>query len=300
MRPPEDPSPDPASPDPPVRARDLEKIREKQPIYLEPRQVLRIVLLSIGGLAAAFGAGWWARGTPPPAPREEDPPACEYPSALPVPREVPEDHDGARVARSQVLPMPSEVEPRDGEPLAVSWTRRPPDETPPPPPPPVPPTAPAAEERSPLPQVPPTTPPSGTATGPRIPGQAVPEPPIARKDDSAPPAPSPSVEDSGKAAADRPDALAPQDPATGARIPLAQRRWSVQVRAYRDPQLAEEYAATLKKRGYSARVLAGRDPAGTAWYRIHVGRFATSAEAQRFAARFNAREGEKSIAVEGP
>jgi len=47
-------------------------------------------------------------------------------------------------------------------------------------------------------------------------------------------------------------------------------------------------------------VLTGRDPEGTPWYRIHVGRFTTSAEAQRFAARFNVREGEKAIAVEGP
>lgn len=293
MRPPEEPTPDRTSPEPPVQARDLEKIQEKQPIYLEPRQVFRWALLGIGGLAAAFGAGWWARGTPPPATRSGEPQACACPSAVPGPQEVPPEPEGARVVRSQVLPQPPEVTPRPPEPLALVPERRSPDEAPPLPPParpPVPQSPPPAEAPAGLASLgPPPPPPTAEAHGAPAPGTGTP------RSSDAPPSAAPA---SGHSAAEGPAAQGASTPSTT--VPLAQRRWSVQVRAYRDPQLAQEYAATLKKRGYSARVLTGRDPEGTPWYRIHVGRFTTSAEAQRFAARFNVREGEKAIAVEGP
>lgn len=263
MKPPEDPSQ--APPDPPVRPRDLEKIREKQPIYLEPRQVLRLALVAVCGLAAAFVGGWWSRGSPPPAPRNEVPAACQCPTATTGIPEAPPALEAARVVRSQVLPQPPEVAPRDAEPLAVAWARRPPDDAPAHPPVP-------SSTASPMPL---------SAPPPAVPNAAAPNDPATGLSDRATAQDSPS-------------------PGASRSIPLAQRRWSVQVRAYRDPQLAQEYAGTLKKRGYSARVLTGKDPEGVLWYRIHVGRFATSAEAQRFATRFNVREGEKAIAVEGP
>jgi len=76
--------------------------------------------------------------------------------------------------------------------------------------------------------------------------------------------------------------------------------WAVQARAFRDEPGAQEYVAALKTRGYTARVIPFKDPSGTTWYRIRLGRFQALSAAQEFAAKFNRRENESAIAVEVP
>ncbi len=76
--------------------------------------------------------------------------------------------------------------------------------------------------------------------------------------------------------------------------------WAIQARAFRDEPLAVEYVASLKKQGYTARVVSFADGAGFTWYRIRLGRFSSLAEAQSFAAKFNNREHEQAITVEVP
>ena len=71
--------------------------------------------------------------------------------------------------------------------------------------------------------------------------------------------------------------------------------WAIQARAFRDEPLAVEYVASLKKQGYTARVVSFADGAGITWYRIRLGRFSSLAEAQSFATKFNNREHEQAI-----
>ncbi len=90
----------------------------------------------------------------------------------------------------------------------------------------------------------------------------------------------------------------PAEPAAAGPAKVARALYAVQARAFRDEAVAKEYVAVLKKRGYTARTLPFRNPAGETWYRIRLGRFETLAAAQSFAAKFNRRENEQSIAVE--
>lgn len=76
------------------------------------------------------------------------------------------------------------------------------------------------------------------------------------------------------------------------------RQYEIQVRSFKERENAEEFAESLKAKGYSAHVALFVNNNGVNWYRVRTGKFKTSAEASAWVAEFNARENEDAIAVE--
>lgn len=79
--------------------------------------------------------------------------------------------------------------------------------------------------------------------------------------------------------------------------PKASARYEVQVCSYREESMASEHADKLRSKGYRTRIIKFVDQAGVTWYRVRVGSFDSVSKAQEFTSRFNAREGERAIAV---
>jgi cell division septation protein DedD len=75
--------------------------------------------------------------------------------------------------------------------------------------------------------------------------------------------------------------------------------FAVQVSSYREVEVARETASALRAKGYKARVVEFTDAAGATWYRVRIGKFDSASGAGEFASRFNAREGEHAIPVPG-
>lgn len=71
--------------------------------------------------------------------------------------------------------------------------------------------------------------------------------------------------------------------------------FTVQVRSYKDAALANEFAAMLRSQGYTVEVVPHEDGSGQVWFRVRVGRFRTLEEARNFAARLNERTGDRAI-----
>lgn len=130
-----------------------------------------------------------------------------------------------------------------------------------------------------------------------------------------PPTGPPRVESSeAKAPPARPDppekvekTVKPRKPAkkTAARKPESRQAapdFAVQVRAYRDRASAREFADALVLKGYKPHIVRFKDGQGRGWFRVRLGRFPSSDKAQEFAARFNEKEATDAIpvAVETP
>lgn len=75
---------------------------------------------------------------------------------------------------------------------------------------------------------------------------------------------------------------------------LASGWFTVQVRSYRDEAMAHEFAQSLRAEGYSVEV-ARHEDGSQAWFRVRVGRFPTLSEARDFARRLNERTGDRAI-----
>ncbi len=78
---------------------------------------------------------------------------------------------------------------------------------------------------------------------------------------------------------------------------LASGWFTVQVRSYRDEALAREFAGSLRAEGYSVEVARHDDAEGRAWFRVRVGRFPAVGEARDFARRLNERTGNQAIVM---
>jgi hypothetical protein len=371
-----------------VRIRDLDRIREKTPLYLEPRHLALLAGVLVAVLAGAFVGGWWlgrddgaAAGKVAGAPAAPVQPPGE--EARGAGARAPEAA-GRHAVQGRVLPPPPDLVARAEEGTAAGARREteavpeppaaPPEPVPAPvavaaapepvptlvpiaAPAPVPEPAPAPEPPAPAPEPPAPTPGPVVVAVAAVAATPTPEPPAPTPEPPAPeagedfwpflrvtdldlcascvvadgactppappaPAPAPSVEGVASAPGTAPDAppvpadvaapsradvaakpVAAAKPAPAARpapVPKAAGTWSVQARSYKDEAGAQEYAAVLKTRGYTARVFPFDDRAGTRWYRVRIGRFTTLAAAQSFASTFNRRESETAIAVEAP
>lgn len=79
---------------------------------------------------------------------------------------------------------------------------------------------------------------------------------------------------------------------------LEQKKYSVQVRSFKEKELAEQHADLLKSKGYNPYVVTFTDPSGIEWFRVRVGKFDNSTDASTFARELNAKEAEQAIPVE--
>jgi cell division protein FtsN len=100
----------------------------------------------------------------------------------------------------------------------------------------------------------------------------------------------------------RTSAAAPRSPtapaAKATTPPGPAKAYSVQVRSYQEESAAQEFIASLAKRGFKARIIRFVGPDGATWFRVRIGLFKTLGAAQDFAHRFNQRQNEQAIVVE--
>jgi cell division protein FtsN len=137
------------------------------------------------------------------------------------------------------------------------------------PPPPTPPRAQPQAATPPAPAVAPPAPPAAVATAPAPSGGADAHPPAAA---ATPPSP---------ADATAPATAPPPSSPTGG--------WTVQANPTRDLPEAQSLAKVLRGRGYDAVVVRVRRD-GDTWYRVRVGRYATSEQATQMMQRLRERE----------
>jgi len=77
----------------------------------------------------------------------------------------------------------------------------------------------------------------------------------------------------------------PAAPAASARV-----RYTVQVGAYPEKAMAEEEVRNMKRRGYSAFLVATNIPDKGTWYRVRIGSFANKEAAEKLAGELRAKE----------
>lgn len=315
--------------------RDLDRIREKVTLRLEPRHAL---LAGIGGVAllvAAFAAGLLVGRSCEQATAEAPSSAIEAPAApAPALDPAPPRDPTPPARRHAVLPViapPPEARGPADAPVAEA-PRRGPDEAPaPPPPPPLP-------DDGPWPALAVTDPCAGHScatpdgAGCVVP-PAAPGPPLAEVHDAIAQRwqghhdfwsrqlrftarsfrtagsclsawvslalQSPPASPAASSAAPRSPSPATVQPAPAPSpahaTALASGWFTVQVRSYRDEALAREFAGSLRSEGYSVEVTRHEDAEGQAWFRVRVGRFPTLGEARDFARRLNERTGDQAI-----
>ncbi|NOZ02116.1 MAG: hypothetical protein GXP54_09535 [Deltaproteobacteria bacterium] len=73
--------------------------------------------------------------------------------------------------------------------------------------------------------------------------------------------------------------------------------FAVQVRAYRESAKAAEFVNALVLKGYKPFIVKYTDAQGHKWFRVRMGRFDNAVKAQEFAAEFNAKEAAEAIPV---
>lgn len=321
------PEPRPDRPPIEVRIRDLDKIRERAPLRVEPRHIRRTLLLVLGLVGLAF-AGGFLLGSGMMSPREPMPPHAGEPARVVLAAPLPDDPasealpssigvlaGSGGVAGEAGLPSGSVVPVPVPEPVPASA----PVVVPAPAPEPVPISESAGDPQ-----------PAVLATAHALLRVELPDP-RAGDIDLAPggrrgcephvqavglPVPwsvvrvsDPGAECSRLSPADacvRVEAVAVRvEPEPGAAPPerappKPARRFQVQVRAYQDEQAANAYASSLVDSGYPARVVPFVDARGKHWFRIRIGRYNSQAEAQAFSREFNQRHNEQSVTVEVP
>lgn len=321
-----------------MKIRDLDRIRERTPVYLEPLHLALGTASLVALVAAVFVGGYFlGRGGVDETTRPPD----LVPVATadgPAPATLRKNGPPGGATRGQVLPPPLEIPTRSNE-SPVVMERRGQDVLPLPAAPPQEPQDAAPVARPAIPVAPSTSEPAVAALPPAPPPSVPSTPPVPIVAPVAPASPvsqpasdgdwywpgvmvtdlagcmSCVVADGACRTPDLPVPAEPERPPPGSPVakdpvpdatdapkapPKPGATWAVQARAFRDEAGAREYVTALKSRGYTARVVPFKDPSGTAWFRIRLGRFQTLLAAQSFAAKFNLREHETAIAVEVP
>ncbi len=302
-----------------VSLRDLDRIREKVTIRIEPRHA---VLASLGGVAllcAAFAIGVLVGRSCEPAerapsgPKQPGAPLATQAAPIPAPQR-------SSVRRHQVLPRPVEARGPSLEPL-TAWTRRGPDDVP------LPPQARPMADDSAWPVLAVSDPCAGYSCAALGCAEPTLESPaqwareavrstqdrfrrahalvvrLATLTTSLPPRlvlhalrSLPAVAVASPTPLNKPSATS--GPVTLApAAPLPSGWFTVQVRSYRDEALAREFAASLRSEGYTVEVVRHEDDAGQTWYRVRVGRFPSVPQARDFARRLNERTGDQAIVM---
>lgn len=73
--------------------------------------------------------------------------------------------------------------------------------------------------------------------------------------------------------------------------------YSVQVRSYHDPALAEEFAAELKKKGYQAEISEFVNQSGEKYYRVRIGTYREIEQAKGLKTKLLEKEGFDSMVI---
>lgn len=307
-----DPPVNPREPEP-VSVRDLDRIREKVTLQVEPRHALLAGVGAVTLVVAAFGVGVLVGRS---CDRPEPPPSSGTVGARPaVARPVPPRDAPVPTRRHAVLPLPP-PEAR-GLPDALVADRRGPVEV----------LAPAVADDGPWPALALTDPCAGVSCAVPDGGGCVLSPRPRQVWANVSGAANSSsrrlreLQFAARNALHAAESLfsrwvllalrsAPTTPATASALAsvapaparahataLASGWFTVQVRSYRDEALAREFAGSLRSEGYSVEVSRHDDAEGHAWFRVRVGRFSTLGEARDFARRLNERTGDQAIVM---
>ncbi|MBI5043954.1 MAG: SPOR domain-containing protein [Nitrospirae bacterium] len=78
-------------------------------------------------------------------------------------------------------------------------------------------------------------------------------------------------------------------------LPAKEKRFTLQVAAFKEREKAEDIAGSLKKKGYDPYIVPVTIPEKGVWYRVRIGRFATRPDAQSIQARLKKSEGISSF-----
>lgn len=74
-----------------------------------------------------------------------------------------------------------------------------------------------------------------------------------------------------------------------------EKRFTLQIAAFKEKDKAEDVAGSLKKKGYEPYIVPVTIPAKGVWYRVRIGRFSTRPDAQNIQARLKNSEGISSF-----
>ena len=74
-----------------------------------------------------------------------------------------------------------------------------------------------------------------------------------------------------------------------------EKRFALQIAAFKEKDKAEDVAGSLKKKGYEPYIVPVTIPEKGIWYRVRIGRFATRPDAQNIQARLKNSEGISSF-----
>jgi septal ring-binding cell division protein DamX len=272
--------------------RDLDRVRDKIEIRLEPRQVVLLGILTTAFSGGLFAAGYVV-GTRFSSPSREVPDLAAIDAASRASRTEPKAA-GAPVALGDVefmFPAVLDAAGRGQRPAVAAPAPPPKSEAPPPPsvaeaPPPV--RLPALEVAAPPSEAPPpkieikALPAPAKAAAPE---PHEPPPGEAEKQTAAakPPPPPDEVEKATAAAAAEEDAPAPK--AAEPPKPAAP-QYTLQVKAVQDKAEADAFMAELRRAGFEPQMILADLPGKGRWYRIRVGRFADMDEAREFQRKY--------------
>ncbi len=284
--------------------RDLDRVRDKIEVRLEPRQV---VLLAVGTMlfsgllfAAGFMLGRSRAPTPAPAPlaigtvASEAIEAADTAPARPaaigeVTFEFPSmlgSRPGREVTRRRPMRLSKGVVPVAGA-KAEAPAEAPAEEA----------EAPVGKAEAPAPEIARIDPPAPKApVDPPAPAAPSPAPePIAARPTIAPiPADPEPIDEDDPDAAPPPPATPPTAAPEPVRPPepAADARYTLQVKAARDKAEADAFVAELRKAGFAPHVVLADIPGKGRFFRIRVGRFGSMAEARVFQRRYKRQSGQ--------
>jgi cell division septation protein DedD len=71
----------------------------------------------------------------------------------------------------------------------------------------------------------------------------------------------------------------------------AKARYTLQISAYQEKDMAEQDIRKMKQRGYAAFILASELPGKGTWYRVRVGSFSSKASAEKLQKELQSKEG---------
>jgi cell division septation protein DedD len=78
---------------------------------------------------------------------------------------------------------------------------------------------------------------------------------------------------------------------TPTRGPSSKLRYTIQISAYQERELAEEDVKKMKTRGYAAFMISYTVPDKGTWYRVRLGSFPNRAAAEKLLKQLQAKEG---------
>jgi cell division septation protein DedD len=82
---------------------------------------------------------------------------------------------------------------------------------------------------------------------------------------------------------------------TSTHSPSLKLRYTIQIAAYQEKEMAEEDVKKMKTRGYAAFIVSSTVPVKGTWYRVRLGSFASKAAAEKLQTQLQAKEGISSF-----